>query len=96
MQPKPRIGMTTTDGRTERTEEGNQLVFRDHFDTALEGKPTSFEQIVEGDFASAGQQASKITPVFGVVGAERTGQVLGDAADLISRTFSSWNYKGDK
>ena len=54
------------------------------------------EKIVEGDFASAGQQASKITPVFGVVGAERTGQVLGDAADLISRTFSSWNYKGDK
>jgi hypothetical protein len=54
------------------------------------------EKIVEGDFASAGQQASKITPVFGVVGAERTGQVLGDAADVISRTFSSWNYKGDK
>ena len=54
------------------------------------------EKVVEGDFGGAGQQLSKMTPVLSIFGAERTGQVLGDAADTISDAVPSWNFKGDK
>ena len=57
---------------------------------------------VEGDFAGAAQQISKITPVIGVAGGERLIQVGSDAASGIGNLVSdakknipSWNFKGE-
>ena len=59
-------------------------------------------KVVEGDFAGAAQQISKITPVIGVAGGERLIQVGSDAASGIGNLVSdakknipSWNFKGE-